>query len=293
MDLPTVLFYQPIYNLLITFYRFLGTDLTLAIIAVALTLRIILYPLTRRQMLAQARLSEVSKEMNVKVEEAKKHYKDNKELQDKEVLKIQQEYLPQQLGCFGMLVPLLLQSFFFISMYNALIALFKDGVTSFNTVAYPFVAQFGPGEALNARFLQVIDMGAFPAHQTEPQWLFIYTLFPLSAAISQTVSFWLTTRFAKNTAAAKKAAGEKDSKSKKEESSDDKPNPDQFGDIALRLNNQMSVFFAILIFMFGLNSPVGLSVYWTVQSVFVIIQQLVIKQHNNYNDRRQARIAAN
>lgn len=287
MDIPTLLFYQPIYNLLITFYRFLGTDLTLAIIAVALTLRVILYPLTRRQMLAQARLSDVTKEMNEKVEQAKKHYKDNKELQDKEILKIQQEYLPQQLGCFGMFVPLLLQSFFFISMYNALIALFKEGVGSFNSVAYQFVAQFAPGEVLNARFLQVIDMGAFPSHQTEPGWLFIYTLFPLSAAISQTVSFWLTTKLAKS-ASAKKA---EESKSKKPSEEGEQPNPDQFGDIALRLNNQMSVFFAILIFVFGLNSPVGLSVYWTVQSVFVIIQQLVIRQHNNYADRRKAKLA--
>src|SRR5690348_2310189 len=103
MDIFTVLLYQPIYNLLVVFYRLFGNDLGLAIIAIALLMRLVLFPLTMRQ----TKMAETSREFNVKLKELREKYKDDKDKLNTEMAKLQSQYLPGQLnGCLSLILQL-------------------------------------------------------------------------------------------------------------------------------------------------------------------------------------------
>ena len=94
MDIFTVLFHQPIFNLLVVFYRLFGEDLSLALIGLAVFSRLITLPITFRQV----RMAEQSQEFNAKVKQVKEKYKNNKDKESKELMKLQQEFLPSQLA---------------------------------------------------------------------------------------------------------------------------------------------------------------------------------------------------
>src|SRR5688572_17069963 len=135
MNIFNVLFYEPLYNALIILYRALGDDLGLAIIAIALLSRFIMIPLTIRQI----KMAESSREFSEKMKEIKKKYKKNKEKQQEELMKLQSQYLPAQIG--GCL-PMIFQFIFFINIYRVIKNLIDEGTSGFNEVAYSFVDRF-------------------------------------------------------------------------------------------------------------------------------------------------------
>lgn len=129
MFLFEVLFYQPIYNLLMFFYSLTGNNLGLAIIIIALIVKIITIPLTKKQM-------ESGKKMKVfqeKTKQVKEKFKKNKEKMNEEMMKLTSQYMPAQLsGC----LPLIVSIIFLIQVRNVVVNLVNQGYESFNEVAY-------------------------------------------------------------------------------------------------------------------------------------------------------------
>lgn len=286
VDIFGILFYQPIYNLLVVFYRFFNGDLALAIVAVALVMRIIIFPLTKKQISAQEKIAESSRNMNAEIAELKQKYKNDKEKLNAETLKVQQKYLPQQLGCLGLFAGLFVQSAFFLTLYSVLNNLFTHGKNTFSGVAYPFVGAFAPDEPLNATLLGVIDLGKSPGmigYQVISVVL-PYIILVVLAAFLQYVSLWLTFKAkdwkGEREKAEKEANGELEKKKEKKQLQKGEFDPDQFQDTANRINKQMMFMFPAMVLLFGLQAPAGLAIYWTVQSAFVIIQML-ITQHQD------------
>lgn len=123
------LFYQPIYNLLMFFYSASGANLGIAIILIALVVKLITIPLTKKQM-------ESGKKMKVfqeKSKQVKEKYKKNKEKQNEEMMKLTSEYMPAQLsGCLPMIISII----FLIQVRNVVVSLVNQGFESFNRVAY-------------------------------------------------------------------------------------------------------------------------------------------------------------
>ena len=100
-----ILFYQPIFNILIIFYDLFKGNLGLAIIAVAVLSRLVTYPITK----AQIKAAEKGKEFQKKFADVKKKYGKNKEKLNEEMAKLQAKYLPSQLsGCLPIIILIIL-----------------------------------------------------------------------------------------------------------------------------------------------------------------------------------------
>lgn len=128
MDIFQVLFYQPIFNLLMFVSQNLG-GIGWAIIIVAAVSKLITYPLTKGQIEQRKK----SKELQSQVKEIQKKYKYNQEVMTKELAKVQAKALPGQLkGCLSIIVFII----FFIQIRGTVVDLMNRGYHAFNTVAY-------------------------------------------------------------------------------------------------------------------------------------------------------------
>ena len=104
--------YQPLLNLLVLLYMYLpGQDFGIAIIALTMIIRFILYPLMAQSIRSQKILSE----LQPKIQELQKKYKDNKEEQVKKIMDL---YKEAKINPFGSFLPLLIQLPILIALYQ-------------------------------------------------------------------------------------------------------------------------------------------------------------------------------
>ena len=176
MNIFQILFYQPLYNLIVALYHILGDDLGLAIIAVAILSRAVLIPVTFRQV----KMAESSREFNEKSKEIRKKYKKDKEKQTQELMKLQQEFLPAQLG--GCL-PMIFQLLIFVNIYSVIRNLIAEGAGGFNEIAYSFVPKLG--ETISGNFLGgLLDLKVAP-NAIEGTALIPYIILIIGVGIAQ------------------------------------------------------------------------------------------------------------
>ena len=147
IHLFTIIFYQPLLNLLIFLYDVIpGRDIGIAIILVTVVIRLILYPFSAKAIKSQKLLQE----MQPKIDEMKKTYKDQKEKQAQEMMKIYKEH---KINPFSSCLPLLIQFPFLIAVYQV----FRTGLNNGNLdLLYPFVAN--PGH-INTIAFGFLDLG--------------------------------------------------------------------------------------------------------------------------------------
>jgi len=128
----TTLFYQPILNLVVFIYNLIpGGDLGVTIIVFAVVIKLILLPLSKKQLKSQKQLQELQPQ----IEEIKKKFKDNKEALSRETLKLYQKHKVNPFSACG---TLLIQLPFLIAVFKV----FRDNFSekSLNLV-YPFITQ--------------------------------------------------------------------------------------------------------------------------------------------------------
>ena len=108
--------YQPIYNALIFLYNIVpGHDLGVAIILLTIIIRLILYPLAKKQIESQKKMQELQPE----IKRVQDKYKGDKEKQGKELMNLYKEKkVNPASGC----LPLVVQIIFIIALYRALVA---------------------------------------------------------------------------------------------------------------------------------------------------------------------------
>lgn len=136
--------YQPLFNILVGLYQIIpGHDLGLAIIAITVLMRLALYPVSKKAIIAQKQLQA----LQPKIEEVKLQYKDDKQGQATALMALYKEH---NMNPAGSCVPLLLQIPVFIALYWVLGAGLKsehlDILYSFipnpgtlNTIAFGFL----------------------------------------------------------------------------------------------------------------------------------------------------------
>jgi len=140
------LLYQPFLNLLILFYvYFPGHDFGIAIIALTLVIRFLLYPLMAQSIKSQKILSEIQP----KIQELQKKYKDDKEKQMKEMMGL---YKEAKINPFGSFLPLLIQLPILFALYQVF---WKGFQPSSMSNLYGFVPN--PG-VINPSFLGLINL---------------------------------------------------------------------------------------------------------------------------------------
>lgn len=146
MGLFETIFYQPLYNLLVFLYDLMPWGgIGLAIIAVTVIIKGVLFPLTFKTLRAQKELQEIQPQIN----EVREKYKDDKEKQAKELMAIYKEH---NVNPFASCLPLLIQLPIFLALFRVL----QAGVGEINQeMLYSFVKNPGMMDPI---FLGIFDL---------------------------------------------------------------------------------------------------------------------------------------
>ncbi len=144
----TILFYQPILNLLVFLYDIIpGHDLGVAIILLTIIVKLALWPLSRKSIKSQKALQD----LQPKIEEIKKKYANNKEEMGRAMMQL---YKENKVNPFSSCLPLLIQLPFFIAIFRV----FKDGFTNGSLdLVYPFISR--------PEFINSVSLGMFDLSQ--------------------------------------------------------------------------------------------------------------------------------
>ena len=263
MDIFFLIFYQPAYNLLVfsSYYLGGGIGLLVGIILIGVIVRLIMFPMVRRQVM----MSNKNSELQEKMKYIKDKYANDKEKYSEEMLKLNSEYMPFMLsGC----LPLILQIILFINIDKVFRDLFdpSKGISAFANFLYdPTI--------LNTDFkinsnLTIVDISLTPSFVLNQQdfiYFVPYLIILFLTALIQFFSLKLTFSQAKKR------------KSKLVDANKNKRDyTDKSLDMSESINKtteQMMYLFPVLLFFGAMNFPLGLTVYWLVQSVLGLIQQ--------------------
>lgn len=137
-----VLIYEPILNFLILLYNLLG-NFGLAVIVLTIVIKLALNPLNQKSIESQKMMAE----MQPKIKEIQKKYKDNKEEQGRELLKLYQD---TKFNPFAGIFVVFLQ----LPILWALFRIFKSNIEldKIGSILYPFISA---PSAINYNFLGV------------------------------------------------------------------------------------------------------------------------------------------
>jgi YidC/Oxa1 family membrane protein insertase len=138
--------YQPLFNALVFLYQFLpGRDFGIAVIALTVIIRVVLYPLMLKSIRSQKMLSE----LQPKIQEIQQRTKNDKEKQAREMMQL---YQKEKINPLGGCLPLLLQLPILIALYRV----FWHGMEpEALNLLYSFVPN--PGE-INPVFLGLVNL---------------------------------------------------------------------------------------------------------------------------------------
>lgn len=249
MNIFTTVLIQPLANGLVLFYRILGHNMGLAIIAFSLFLRFILNPLTKPYTESMKKI----KDFKPQLDKLKKKYKDDKV----KFAQAQSEFYRQKginpgAGC----LPYLLQIVVLIAFFNVFTRTLSpgiDSVTKFNELLYAPL-KFGANEMLNSKFLY-LDI-------TKPDVFNIpgFSL-PIPGPIlllATVVQFLSAKMMLPYTEAEAKIA---------------KKTKDQSDDMQVVMQQTMIYTFPLMTIVIGIRFASGLALYWLVFSLTQAYQQ--------------------
>ncbi len=130
IDFFILVFYQPIFNLLIFLYNIIpGSDLAVAIIILTIIIKILLLPLSKQSIKGQKSLQD----LQPKVEEIKKKYSNDREKMGRAMMDLYKEH---KVNPFSSCLPLLLQLPFLIAVFHV----FRNGFNEETLkLVYPFI----------------------------------------------------------------------------------------------------------------------------------------------------------
>lgn len=258
----TVLFY-PILNTMMVLYHFLGDNLGLAILAIAVITRLAMIPLVRRQTEMTRKMGSLKPEL----EKLNKQYANNKEKLSQEQMKLYKKVGYNPLGCIGTFVPQLI-------ILSVLIGVIR-AITSDNlTGLYPFVKDYigyFDGYAVNHMFLiwdltKSYQLGEIMEYlKTFPNIFKMDSPLPnIILAILVGITQYLTTIFTQKmqnpTPVAKK-------------NNDEKPTTEE---LQAKMQNSMMMLFPVMTAFITLSTPAALGVYWVIQSLMLVVQYMLL-----------------
>jgi len=149
-----IFLHKPLFNALLLLYLYLpGHDFGVAVIALTILIRILLFPFMAQSLRSQKILSE----LQPKIQEIQQRFKDDKEKQTRAIMEL---YQKEKINPFGGMVPIFVQFPILIGLYRV----FWNGLSSelLTTHRYSFIPN--PG-AINHTFLGLMDL-------TKPSLLF-------------------------------------------------------------------------------------------------------------------------
>ncbi|HEY0907740.1 MAG TPA: YidC/Oxa1 family membrane protein insertase [Candidatus Paceibacterota bacterium] len=231
----TTFVYNPLYNGLILLADWLPfLDAGLLIVLFTIVVKLVLFPISKKAVRTQAMMKQVEPELR----SIKERFKDNKQQQAIETMKL---YKEKQINPFSSIFLLLIQLPIIFALYKIF---YSTGFSSVNAdILYSFVAV--PTNISNS-FLGLIDVSQKSA------------VLAVLAAVSQYFQIKLSVP-----PAPPKVEGAK---------------PSFQDDLARNMQVQMKYVFPIMILFISYHAAAALAIYWTTSNLFMIGQELYIRR---------------
>jgi len=260
MNIWFTLLYQPLVNALIVCYDIFG-NLGLAIIALTAAIRTILIPLTAPSLKTGQKMKELAPEL---AKLKKKFGKDKTALAKAQMELYKQHGVNPTAGC----LPQIVQIVILIALFQAFTKVLRsngDIITNLNEILYPSL-QLAKDTVINAKFfylnLTKPDLIILPFKIGIGNFSFdkIPGIFLISAAAVQFMSSKLMMPSIKT----------EEKIAKKTEAKSD--------DMATMMQSQMLYLMPIMTLIIGYTFPSGLVLYWLTFSLFMLVQQKLLKK---------------
>ena len=228
--------YQPLFNLLVFFYNFIpGNDVGFAIIALTLLIKVILYPVSAKSIRNQKALQQ----LQPKMEEIKKKYKDDREKMAQETMNL---YRQEKVNPFSSCFPILIQLPIFIAVYNV----FRVGLSAQDfPLLYPFISNPGMIDTVSLGLIDLSAARSIPG-----------LVLALLAGIAQ----YVQVKMLSVKQPPKNKEGQVDPGAKDES-------------MMAAMNKQMLYFMPVFTVIIGYTLPAGLVLYWFITTLALVLQQ--------------------
>ena len=256
--LYNIIIVGPLYNGLILLIKVIpGIDAGIAVILFTIIIRLLLFPLSKKAIIAQVRMRDIQPE----IDQLKVDYKGDTRAQS---LKMMEIYKAKGIHPFSSMLLLFIQLPIIYALYSVFI---RSGLP---VIDYAFLYHFISAPSINITFLGIINV-------TKPS-----IILSLGAAIAQ----YFQLEFSLN--AMKKSAAGNSVKSSAQES---KKDPKTQADMAQAMTSQMKYIFPVIIFIISYRLSAVLSIYWITTNLFTLVQEMVVRKklaHAHTHDGRPA-----
>ncbi len=237
-----LIFTFPIFNILMVLYRVIG-DFGLSIIVLTIIVRLVLFPLTLRQLRSMKAMQAIQPQLA----EIKKKYKDQR-AQLEATQALYKEYGVNPVA--GSCLPLLVQMPVLFALFYALNAVLKNATLhGINGLIYPFLPKFTTFPNVNLTWFTFINPHWFISlGQPDPTHIL-----PILAALATFAQLRMS--MARST-----------------------PTPNSSGkkDVTAQQQLIMQVISPLMVLFFGWSYGAGLALYWTTSSLFGMVQQYFV-----------------
>jgi YidC/Oxa1 family membrane protein insertase len=252
-------FYQPLVNALIFSYQLLGQNLGWAIIALTLFIRGALTPLTAPSLKSAEKLRSLQPEL----EKLKaKHGKDRQQLAQAQLKLYQEHGVNPAAGCLPQIIQLVILVALF-QAFNQVLTPDGNVINNLNQILYSPL-QLPADTVINSKFLylNLTQPDVFSIPSLKLSFLTINKLPGIFLILAALIQFFSS----KLMMPATKVAEAEAEKTKQ-----------QSDDMAVAMQQQMLYFMPLLTLLIGFRFPSGLVLYWLTFSLFMLVQQLWLK----------------
>lgn len=250
--------YYPILNLLIVFYDLLFDNLGLAIIVIAILIRLILIPLMKNQTEMTKKMSSLKPQLD----ELQKKYKNNPEKLSQEQIKLYKKVGYNPLGCLVTFIPQLI-------IFSVLIQVIRNVTTGDLNGIYPFVTNLlndGASLTVDTKFLMWDLTKTFNDLSSEFGKFSIEALPYLGLSVLVGISQYFASKF---TQVMQGTLPKKEEKKKKGE----ELSPEE---MTKKMTKSLSLIFPVTTIFIAVSAPAALSLYWSVQAFMLVIQYMLL-----------------
>ncbi|MDX9738750.1 MAG: YidC/Oxa1 family membrane protein insertase [Candidatus Dojkabacteria bacterium] len=250
------LLFNPVLNGLIILYHYLGDNLGLAILAIAVIVRLFLTPLVKKQTEMTKKMSGLKPEL----EKIQKKYANNKEKLSQEQMKLYKRVGYNPLGCVGTMVPQLIILSVLIGVIRAVTESNLDGL-------YTWVRELvgiSNGYVINPDFLFWDLTKSYNGMSAEFGRVAVESLPYIALALLVGVVQYLTTTFTQ------KMQNLTPETPKKGKDSTAAP------DMQAQMQKSMMFMFPLMTIFFTISMPAALGWYWMVQSFMLVVQYFTL-----------------
>lgn len=257
----TTLIVQPIFNLLVLIYALIpGHNFGLAIILFTIVIRLLMWPLVKKQL----RQTKMTRKLQPELKRIKKEAKGDRQREAQMMMEL---YKERGVNPFGVFPTLIVQMVVLIGLYLGLIKVIKEPqqIVEF---AYPALQNLGWMQHLSENIkafdnslFGLIDLSRSALSSTQGMYWPAFVLVVLSAGVQFLTSRQLmpTDKDARKLRHILKAAGEGQQADQAE--------------VSAAVSRSMLYVIPIMVFVFTINLAAALSLYWFVGGVVAYLQQ--------------------